>query len=248
MRAIIVDDEKHCRDVLLLLLAKYCPDVTVEAVCTDGITALEAIERCHPELLFLDVEMPGMNGFELLEACERPTFSIIFTTAYNQYAIQAIRHCALDYLLKPLDKDELIRAVEKAASQQMQMNGNKVNNLLVFLHEHLQAGERLALPTMEGLRMVLPKDILYCVAEGAYTRLHLHSDKMAPLVCRTLKEVETVLKDKGFFRVHHSYLINLSFMDKYIKGDGGEIIMTNGSCIPVSRHRKQDFMARIEKL
>jgi two-component system LytT family response regulator len=248
MRAIIVDDEKHCRDVLLLLLEKYCPEVTVEAVCADGHAALEAIERLRPELLFLDVEMPGMDGFELLEACERPSFSIIFTTAYNQYAIQAIRHSALDYLLKPLDKDELIRAVEKAASQQLQFTSNKVNNLLLFLHEHLQAGERLALPTLEGLRMMLPKDIIFCVAEGAYTRLHLYGDKNTPLVCRTLKEVEAVLKDKGFFRVHHSYLINLSFMDKYIKGDGGEIIMTNGSCIPVSRHRKQDFMARIEKL
>lgn len=243
-----MDDEKHCLDVLLLLLDRYCPDVTVEAACSDAATALEAIEKYRPELLFLDVEMPGMNGFELLEACERPTFSIIFTTAYNQYAIQAIRHSALDYLLKPLDKDELVRAVEKAASQQLQFTGNKVNNLLLFLHEHLQAGERLALPTMEGLRMVLPKEIVYCVAEGAYTRLYLHADKTTPLVCRTLKEVETVLKDKGFFRVHHSYLVNLSFMDKYIKGDGGEIIMTNGSCIPVSRHRKQDFMARIEKL
>ncbi len=248
MRAIIVDDEKHCREVLQLMLARYCPDVVLEAVCVNGPSALEAIEKYRPELIFLDVEMPGMNGFELLEACTGLNFSIIFTTAYNQYAIQAIRHSALDYLLKPIDKDELARAVDKAISQQQQLNGSKVNNLLLFLHEHLQAGERLALPTMEGLRMVLPKDILFCMAEGAYTRLHLYACKTPPLVCRTLKEVETVLKDKGFFRVHHSYLINLSFMDKYIKGDGGEIIMSDGSSIPVSRHRKQEFMARIERL
>ena len=248
MRAIIVDDEQHCRDVLQLLLTRYCPDVVVEAVCPDGPTALAAIGKYHPELLFLDVEMPGMNGFELLEACEHPSFSIIFTTAYDQYAIQAIRHSALDYLLKPVDKDELLSAVEKAASQQLQLAGSKVNNLLVFLHEHLQAGERLALPTMEGLRMVQPRDIVYCTAEGAYTRLHLYAEKTTSLVCRTLKEVETVLKDKGFFRVHHSYLINLSFIEKYIKGDGGEIIMNDGSTIPVSRQRKQEFMARIERL
>jgi two-component system LytT family response regulator len=222
--------------------------VTIAAVCADGPTALEAIERQPPELLFLDVEMPGMNGFELLEACPNPSFAVIFTTAYDQYAIRAIRHSALDFLLKPIDKDELLRAVEKATSRKTQLTGKKLNNLLNFLHEHLQAGERLALPTLEGLRMVLPRDVVYCVAEGAYTRLQLQDGKAAPLICRTLKEVEAVLKDKGFFRVHHSYLINLSFMDKYIKGDGGEIIMSDGSCIPVSRQRKQEFMARIEKL
>lgn len=248
MQAIIVDDEKHCRDVLELLINKHCPDITIAAVCADGPTALEAIERQPPELLFLDVEMPGMNGFELLEACSNPSFAVIFTTAYDQYAIRAIRHSALDFLLKPIDKDELLRAVEKAASRKILLTGKKLNNLLNFLHEHLQAGERLALPTLEGLRMVLPRDVVYCTAEGAYTRLQLQDGKTPPLVCRTLKEVEAVLKDKGFFRVHHSYLINLSFMDKYIKGDGGEIIMSDGSCIPVSRQRKQEFMARIEKL
>jgi len=248
MQAIIVDDEKHCRDVLELLITKHCPDIAITAICADGAAALEAIERQPPELLFLDVEMPGMNGFELLAACPNASFSVIFTTAYDQYAIHAIRHNALDYLLKPIDKEELLRAVEKAASRQMLLSGNKLNNLLHFLHEHLQANERLALPTLEGLRMVLPRDVLYCTAEGAYTRLLLKDGSPPPLVCRTLKEVEAVLKDKGFFRVHHSYLINLSFMDKYIKGDGGEIIMSDGACIPVSRHRKQEFMARIEKL
>lgn len=248
MRAIIVDDEKHCRDVLMLLLSRHCPDITIDAVYADGPTALEAIEKQPPELLFLDVEMPGMNGFELLEACPATPFSVIFTTAHDQYALRAIRHSALDYLLKPIDRDELLRAVEKAASRQQLLTGPKLQNLLQFLHEHLQANERLALPTLEGLRMVLPKDIMYCMAEGAYTRLLLQDGQNPPLICRTLKEVEAVLKDKGFFRVHHSYLINLSFMDKYIKGDGGEIIMSDGASIPVSRQRKQEFMARIEKL
>lgn len=248
MRAIIVDDEKHCRDILQLLLSRHCTDITVEAVCSNGPDALEAIGKFRPELLFLDVEMPGMNGFELLEACDKPSFSIIFTTAYDQYAIQAIRHCALDYLLKPIDEHELLLAVEKAFSQQHTASSSKVHNLLTFLHQHLQAGERLALPTLDGLRMLLPKDILYCAAEGAYTRLHLNEEQTPPLICRSLKEVEAALKDKGFFRVHHSYVINLSFMDRYIKGDGGEIVMSNGHYIPVSRHRKQEFMARIEKL
>lgn len=248
LRAIIVDDEKHSRDGLQFLLEKHCPEVTVVAACGNSADALEAIDRHQPQLLFLDVEMPGRDGFELLEACNAPRFAVIFTTAYDHYAMQAIRHSALDYLLKPIDVAELQAAVTKAASQQGRTNEKKVEELISFLHQHLQQGERLALPTPMGLRMMVVKDIIRCESDGAATYVYVQHENKPVMVSRTLKEMEELLKDKGFFRVHHSYLVNLSFMDKYIKGDGGEIIMSDGQRVPVSRQKKQDFLLRIEKL
>jgi two-component system LytT family response regulator len=250
MRTIIVDDEKLSRSVLKLLLEKHCPAVNIVAVCADGISALEAIEKYQPDLLFLDVEMPGLNGFEVLQACKDASFSVIVTTSYDHYALDAIRHNALDYLLKPIIREDLVDAVDKAIMRQRQkgQSEGKNDSLMEFLHQHLYPGERLALPSPEGLRMLLVKDILYCVAEGESTSIHLLNTPVPSLVCRSLKEVEGLLKNKGFFRVHHSYLINLNHMDRYIKGDGGDIIMSDGSCIPVSRQRKQEFMERIEKL
>jgi two-component system, LytTR family, response regulator len=251
MRTIIVDDEKLSRSVLKLLLEKHCPAVNIVAVCADGISALEAIEKYQPDLLFLDVEMPGLNGFEVLKACKNAQFSVIVTTSHDHYALDAIRHNALDYLLKPIVREDLVDAVDKAMahqSQKGQADGKVDSSLLEVLHQHLYPGERLALPSPEGLRMLLVKDILYCVADGDTTLVHLVNIQQPSLVCRSLKEVEGQLKNKGFFRVHHSYVVNLHYMDRYIKGDGGDIIMQNGSCIPVSRHRKQEFMERIEKL
>lgn len=247
MTTIIIDDEEHCRDVLHLLLTRYCPELQVVAVCAGSEEGLKAIAKFQPQLVFLDVEMPGMNGFELLEELGRPNFSVIFTTAYDQYAIKAIRHSALDFLLKPVDKDELMESVKKAVSQH-HTSGPKTEALLQFLHQHMQPNERLALPTVDGLRMMPVREITYCESEGSYTRVFMQQHALPLLICRSLKEVEDVLKDKGFFRVHNSYLINLSYMYKYIKGDGGEIIMTDGRSVPVSRHRKQEFLTRIEKL
>lgn len=248
MLAIIVDDEMHCRRLLQLMLEKHCPAVTIVAVCPDGITAVAAIEKYKPDLLFLDIEMPGMNGFEVLQACPGGNFSIVFTTAYFKYALGAIRHNALDYLMKPIIKEELQEAVDKALLRQLQQKDrpeNRVDSLLEVLHQHLHPGERLALPSQEGLRMLLVKDILYCATDGVYTRIHLQNSSVPALVSSTLKDVEAMLRKKGFFRVHHSFLVNLSFMDRYIKGDGGEIIMSDGSCIPVSRNRKQAFMEKL---
>ncbi|MGO4294752.1 LytR/AlgR family response regulator transcription factor [Chitinophaga sp. RAB17] len=248
MRTIIVDDEKHSRDALLMMLERYCPQVTVQAVCSNGADAITAINELQPQLIFLDVEMPGMDGFEVLEACHHHDFVVIFITAYDQYALQAIHHSALDYLLKPIDIQELKDAVEKAGTQTSADSTDKVDNLLLFLQQHMYQDERLALPTMEGLRMVAAKNIIYCKSAGIQTKLHLQEPEKPVMVCRTLLEMEEWLSDKGFFRVHNSFLINLSFMDKYIKGDGGEIIMCDGYSVPVAREKKHDFLLRIERL
>jgi two-component system, LytTR family, response regulator len=247
MRTIIVDDELLSRNVLKIMLEKHCPGINIVATCQDGVAALDAIARYQPELVFMDVEMPGMNGFEVLRACKDAGFSVIVTTSHNQYALDAIRHDALDYLLKPIHKDDLLDAVEKAMARQ---TPKKINTaaLLETLHQHLHPGERLALPSAEGLRMILVKDILYCMADADTTYVYLQNIPGPALVQVTLKEMEALLKSKGFFRVHNSYIVNLSYMDRYIKGDGGEIIMIDGSSVPVSRNRKQEFMERIERL
>lgn len=162
MRTIIVDDEKLSRSVLKLLLEKHCPAVNIVAVCADGISALEAIEKYQPDLLFLDIEMPGLNGFEVLKACKDASFSIIVTTSYDHYALDAIRHNALDYLLKPIIRDDLTDAVDKAMArhqQKAQPESKSDTSILEVLHQHLYPGERLALPSPEGLRILLVKEI-----------------------------------------------------------------------------------------
>ncbi|MCW3462483.1 LytR/AlgR family response regulator transcription factor [Chitinophaga nivalis] len=248
MRALIVDDEKHSRDVLHIMLQKYCPEIQVQAACSNGAAALDAIIQYQPELIFLDIEMPDIDGFQVLQACPHPAFAVIFTTAYDHYALQALHHSALDYLLKPIDLQELQTAVSKAGKQSGAIYAEKVARLLAFLEEQLHQDERLALPTADGLRMMTVKDILYCEAGGARTSVYLQLQTKPIVVQHTLPEMETILQRKGFFRVHPSFLVNLSSMDKYIKGDGGEIIMRDGHSVPVSRERKHDFLLRIERM
>ena len=246
MTAIIVDDEKHCRDVLALLLQKHCPTVNLLASCGDGQSGLDAIEMHHPDIVFLDIEMPGMSGFDMLEATRFTNFEVIFTTAYNEYAIKAIRHNALDYILKPIDKDELIQAVSRMQTVQPVKETTRVENFVEYLTRQ-KMGDRIALPTSDGLQILQSEEIWYCESEGGYTRFYLTNGKIS-LISKTLKEVQDVLEAKGFCRVHHSYLINLRYVQKYVRGDGGEVIMANGKNIPVSRNKKQEFLNFLEKI
>lgn len=246
MTAIIVDDEKHCRDVLGLLLQKHCPVVRLVASCADGQSAVESIEMHHPDIVFLDIEMPGMSGFDVLETTRFTNFEVIFTTAYNEYAIKAIRHNALDYILKPIDKDELIQAVARMRQDTPVKETSKVDKFIEYLNRQ-KMGDRIALPTSDGLQILQSEEICFCESEGGYTRFFLTNGKVS-LISKTLKEVEDVLEPKGFCRVHHSYLINLRYVQKYIRGDGGEVIMSNGKNIPVSRNKKQEFLNFLEKI
>jgi two-component system, LytTR family, response regulator len=172
MTAIIVDDEKHCREVLELLLNKHCSHVKILASCTGGDEAIAALEKETPNILFLDIEMPGINGFELLKKISHQNFEIVFTTAYNEYAIKAIKHSALDYLLKPVDKDELIQAVHRVKEHKTLKDSRKVDNLLELLNIKNQ-NKRFAVPTMEGLIMVDSETILYCESDSAYCKIFL---------------------------------------------------------------------------
>jgi two-component system LytT family response regulator len=241
IKAIIIDDEVHCIDTLSILLADYCPGVEVMEKCMSGKKGLEAIEQLKPELLFLDIEMPIMNGFEFLEQFKAIPFSVIFTTSYDQYAIKAIRFSALDYLLKPIDPKELVAAVDKVQLQKMHPSTEQFQMLI----DHVQNKRkitRVAVPTSEGFELIPSEEIIYCEADDNYTRIFLKNNKKI-IACRTLKEVEEQLSEFAFFlRVHHSYLVNLNEVNKYIRGEGGYLVMSDSTTVNVSRSRKDALM------
>lgn len=246
MKALIIDDEEHCCEVLEALLKKHCNDIQVSGFCNNGMRAIEWLQHNNVDLVFLDIEMPAMNGFEFLEQCPVRNFEIIFTTAYNEYAIQAIRHSALDYLLKPVDKTELLQAVQRAKEQKAQLVPQRIHHLLEMLGGR-QKTNRLALPTGDGLLMVNTSDILYCKSDGPYCTFYFTNSKPL-LISKTLKEAEDALDATAFCRIHHSYLINMQYVQKYIRGEGGEVVLINGTNLPVSRTRKQEFLQLLERM
>ena len=228
------------------LLKKYCPEVTQMESFSDPEAALESVKVFQPDVVFLDIEMPGMSGFEWLNQCETRDFEVVFTTAYNEYAIKAIKHSALDYLLKPVDKDELIQAVDKVKREKVQKPDERIRELLETL-QIPKAGKRFAIPTLEGLTLINPDEILYVKSDGPYSHFHF-LDRRKMVISKTLKEAEEVLPVQDFFRIHHSYLVNMKYVVQYIRGEGGEVILTNGESIPVARSRKQEFLSLLEKI
>ena len=242
IKAIIIDDEVHCLDTLSLLLKEYCPDVQIMEQCRSAKQGLEAIAKYKPDLVFLDIEMPAMNGFEMLEQFSEIPFAIIFTTSYDQYAIKAIRFSALDYLLKPIDPNELVSAIKKVQEQRHLPVAEQFQMLLKQIQGKEHHFNKIAVPTSEGFELIPADQVLYCEANDNYTHLFL-KNKNKIIACRTLKEMEEQLQDFPFFvRVHHSYLVNLNEVTKYVRGEGGYLVMSNGSTVNVSRSRKEALM------
>ena len=244
MKALIVDDEPYCIAVLNTLLAKYCPEVNILATCSSGAEAIKAIKNLQPEVVFLDVEMPGMNGFQMLEQLPAVDFHLIFTTSYDQYALKAIRFSAIDYLLKPIDREELQRAVQKIKHQVQRPMTQQLEILLQKIAQPSPTINKVALPTMEGLQMVSINSIISCESDSNYT-IVLLKDKQKLVVSRTLKDIEEMLEDHSFARVHHSHLVNLNEIEKYMKGEGGYLIMSDGSSIDVSRSKKETLLKKL---
>lgn len=244
--AIIVDDEPYSCESLVSLLERYCPEVKILDICYSGADALKAIEEQTPTLIFLDIEMPHMNGFEMLQKLPSINFSIIFTTSYDQYAIKAIRFSALDYLLKPVDSDELQAAVKKVLSKSHETVPQQIEMLLHKLTHPIIAVNKIAIPTIDGLQLLLIETIIRCSSESNYTELHLKNKKKIT-ASRTLKEIEEMLVDYSFLRVHHSHLVNLNEVEKYVKGDGGYLILSDGTNIGVSRSRKELLLKKLHQ-
>jgi len=242
LKAVLVDDDASNLSAMSEKL-KHCPQVAIIALCENGEDGIKAIEGLQPDLVFLDIEMPVMNGFVMLQKLAYRDFALIFVTAYDHYAIQAIRFSAIDYLVKPVDIDELKAAVEKAIAQKnKQAPALQLDLLLDYLH--LKQPRRIPIPTSDGLRFINMDDIIYLEASNNYTYIFLNTNQKI-LVSRTLKDFEELLPPETFVRIHHSHIINKYFIERYIRGDGGQVVMQNGATLDVSKRKKSDFFLAV---
>lgn len=246
MQAVIVEDEQNSAELLAHLIVKHCPAIHNVQVFTNSLIALDDIKKEEVDILFCDIEMPHLNGFELINRLSPLNAHVIFTTAYDKYAVRAFKFSALDYLLKPIDISELKSAVQRAVDtpppKQEQMTLFKD---LQFSKTGLP--DRIAVSTMEGLEFLQPNQVIYCQSEGSYTHLILMNNKRI-VVSRHLKEIEKLLQNWEFYRIHHSFLINLKHLTHYIRSEGGEVVMSDQSRLPVARNRKEAFLEQVVKL
>jgi len=249
MRAIIVDDEPDGIKTLNKMLSLSCKQVEVVALCTSAEEGKLKIGELTPDLIFLDIQMPGKSGFELLAELNTDNMEVIFVTAHNQYMLQALQFSATDYLLKPIDEDRLIDAIKRVEKRLLEKGGSK--NVETLLYNLQKAGSpkemKLCIPTFKGFAILKLEDIILCEAEKNYTIIHL-KDKKPIIVSRPLLEYENILEGTTFFRVHRTFLINLQHVTEYHRGEGGVIIMSNGNEVEISRRKKDMFLTRIREI
>lgn len=242
MTAVIIDDEVYCTDVVNILLTKYCPDLVVEATFNHSLQALEYLKQHQPDIIFLDIEMPQLNGFDLLNQLETLESRVIFTTAYDQYAIRAFKFNTVDYLLKPIDKDELIAAVKKSS---ITLSPEKITHLHYL--SRTKVPEKILLPIGNEIIFVQVKDIICCEADGSYCSVYCVGKDKPYLLSKNLRDMEELLGNPNFFRPHTSWLIHDIYIEKIIKGEGMEIVMSKDIHVPVSRNKKQEVLDRLIK-
>ena len=242
IKAVLIDDEKNALEMLEWQLHTYCPQVEVAAICINADKGIAAIRQYKPQLVFLDIEMPKKNGFEVVQSFPQPLFAVIFTTAYIQFALKAFRFAALDYLLKPIDADDLVVAVKRY--ERKMLHGSLKEQLDILMQQYNQPNvlpDKISLATQQAIHFISPAIIVYCESDSNYTTLHF-TDKSKMVVSKTLKEVEEMLVHYHFFRIHHSFIINLKQVNRYVKTEGGSIEMTDGAQLPISRQRKEELM------
>ena len=248
VRAILIDDEPRGLTSLQKLLELNCPEVNVLQCCSGADEAKNAIAALHPDLVFLDIAMPGKNGFELLQELPAIDFEIIFVTAHDNFTSQALHLSAVDYLLKPVDDDLLVEAVKRAARKIGDKSGKQ--QIDTFLHNMVQSGTaqkmKLCIPSMKGFQVVDIRDIIYCEASSNYTNFYFTNRS---LICasKPIHEYETLLEDAGFVRIHKSYVVNLEHITEYLRGEGGSVLLTGGQEIEVSRRKKEVLMQRMKE-
>ena len=248
IRAILIDDEQESLNALAYDLRKYCPAIEIVDICQGGKKGIKSIHKHKPDMVFLDIDMPIISGFDLLEMVGDISFSVVFTTAYDKYALKAFKISATDYLLKPIDKDELKAAIQKVEAKQ---SIKSPNDQVAFLLDQLKALDddnvkKIALPTFEGTEFINFKDIIYCEADGAYSYVHF-VDGGKLYISKTLRYLEEALCDYHFFRAHNSYIVNTDYMKKYVKADGGYLLLNNGKQVKVSRSKKEEIVNLFDK-
>jgi two-component system LytT family response regulator len=247
IRCVLIDDESNSLEMMEWLLKTYCPQVTIDAMCNAADKGIEAINKYRPDVVFLDIEMPHMNGFDMLEQFDKIFFDVVFCTAYDQFAIKAFRYSALNYLLKPVDPDDLKETIRRLEEKKSSPSKEQIELLLQNIRQVSKpTTQRIALTTNDGMIFVATSEILYCAAESNYTSIVLEGGKKI-LVSKVLKDIDEALAGPDFFRVHNSYLINLNRIKKFVRGEGGYVIMDDGANISISRSRRQEFMEQFSK-
>lgn len=243
IKAVIIDDESKGRNILKNSLKKYCHKVSIIGEADGVETGKNLIDTKQPELVFLDIDMKDGTGFDLLEKFSQFSFGVIFVTAHNEYALKAFKCSAIDYLLKPILPNELVQAVTKFEKDLALKNlSYKIESLL----ENKAKIKKLALPTLNGIELLKIDELIYCESSSNYTIFNTTSNTQI-VVSKTIKEYAVVLSEYNFFRIHQSYLVNLDYVSKYNKNDGGFVILENGKKIPISRRNKQAFLKVIMK-
>lgn len=241
LKAIIVDDERSSIQNLQQKLTEFCPDIAIIAVSDRPEEAIQMIRQLKPDVVFLDIEMPRMNGLKLIEEAGDYDGEIIFTTAYNHYAVEAIRISAFDYLVKPVSITDLQNAVNRLVKSRQSETKERLDILRQALTEARSQEDKIALPTSEGMEFIRVKDIIHIESSSNYSRIFLTEGRQM-LVTRLLKDFEDMLLPYKFYRVHNSHLINLSYIKKYIRGDGGQVVMQDDTYIDVARRKKEEFL------
>lgn len=246
LRAVLVDDEQHCTETLELLLRRHCPDISIVAVFHKAEDVLDKLPELNPDILFLDINMPRLNGFQLLDSLQGRQPEVIFTTAHDEHAVQAFRVGAADYLMKPVRANDLTQAIDRVKQRLDKKSSLSDTNEVVpaGMTVAMQHG-RIPLKSVHGIEMINAEEVLYCESQSNYTLLYTDQEKH--LITRTLKEMEDQLKPYGFIRVHNSYLVNFSRIQKYVKGDGGYIVMSNGASLNVSKSRRKALLQAMEQ-
>ena len=245
LKAILVDDEQNNLSALTEKISRHCPQVRIIAACDTAAQAIEQINVLQPDVVFLDIEMPVMNGFLMLQKLDFKNFELIFTTAYDHYAIKAIRFSALDYLVKPIEIEELTMAVGRAEEKKASASSaNQLELLLENLAPKKSNYQRLAIPTTDGLQFVRVSEIIYMEAHVNYTHIFL-AGKQKHVVCRTMKEFEDILPPDTFLRIHNSYIINKNFAERYIRGEGGQVVLSTGVVLDIAKRKKAEFLKAI---
>ena len=246
IRTIIIDDEPDALEDLQEAVEKYCKELTVLGAYTAPVDGLNAIRQFQPDLLFLEILMPGMSGLELLERVAPWSFDVVFVSAFDRYAIKAIRFSALDYLLKPVDIDELVRAIARLRDRKTS-SAYPIQSALHNATIHRGNLEQIAVSSTDGIDFFPVNDIIFCKADSCYTRVQL-TNNQEKVVTRVLKDFEDFLSESGFCRVHNSYLINIRHVKRYVRDDGGYVVLTDGHKVDISRRRKDEFLSMLNRI
>lgn len=240
LKTIIVDDEQMAIQSLQLILKEFCPDVEVSGTARSPLEAIKLINQSHPDLVFLDIEMPNGTGFDVLEAVPERNFDVVFVTAYNHYALKAIKFSAADYILKPVDIEEIIKTVDKIKQRRSQKGSVPADLSTLLLNMKQVSPSKIAVPSSNGTEFISVDEILYLTAERSYCEIFM-TNKKTMVVSKSLSELEILLPSEKFYRLHKSHTINLDFVKKHLKTDGGIVELTDGTKLYIARNKKDEF-------